>query len=361
MMRRPLYICIPVVCFLLLSSCLKEGPFKRLYEGFEPPENGDGWIISDPAAENMDPDVLENAYRIIYEENRYKLIRSLLVVRNGRLVAEAYPRDQKDMEQIQNIQSATKAITSVLTGIALEEGLLDSVSQRLSSIYPELFEDHPNKASITIHQALSMTTGIGFENSEHTALMYLSDRSVDFVLSLPRVYVPGTSYNYNDGNHQLISYAIQYRYGNSLAGFAEEYLFGRLGITDWMWESARDGISFGAFSLYLKPRDMAKIGQMLLQGGQWNGRIIVDSSWIALATRPHYQYLPYWVYGYSFWISPFEDIHFYTASGHGGQMIYVVPEKNLVIVTTAWPYCKDEEPYVEGFKDVLDLILESCL
>ena len=349
-----------VILIPFLLSCLRDESFKLPYGGFEPEEIDDDWIISTPEDENMDSQILESAFRIIHEEDRYKMIRSLLVIRNGKLLAEAYPRDSRDIEQIGNLQSATKSVTSILTGIAFELGLLDSLSQRISSIYPEMFTNHPDKYGITIKQVLTMSTGIGFNNSEHTGLLCLSDRSVDFVLSLPLISNPGTSFNYNDGNPQLISYAIEYRYGKPLAVFADECLFKPLGITDWLWESAPDGISFGAFSLYLKPRDMAKIGQMLIQNGQWEGRHIVDSTWIALATQSHYEYRPYWVYGYYFWISPFEDIFYYNASGHGGQMIVVVPGKNLVIVSSAWPYSKHEEPYVEPFMTLLELIIESC-
>lgn len=353
-----LFIIILLLC--IYSSCLKDGPLKLPYNGFEPEGIGDNWIISSPENENMDSEKLETAYRIIFEEDRYRLIRSLLVIRNGKLIGEAHPHDLNDMYQVQNIQSATKSITSVLTGIALEKGFLESVSQKFSSIYPEMFTSHTDKRNITIDQVLSMSTGIGFENSDHTGEMILSDNSVEFVLSLPLIYQPGNSFNYNDGNHQLISYAIQKTYGRPMSDFAEEYLFEPLGITDWKWESAKEGTSFGAVSLYLKPRDMARIGQMLLQNGVWNNQQLVDSAWIDLATQPKHEYRPYWVYGYSFWLSPFEDIFFYTATGHGGQKIYVVAEKNLVIVTTAWPYCKDETPYVEDFKEVLDLIIESC-
>ena len=205
-----------------------------------------------------------------------------------------------------------------------------------------------------------MTTGIGFVNSEHTGLLCLIDHSVEFVLSRPRVNPAGSMFDYHDGNPQLISYAIQHRYGKPLADFADEYLFKPLGITDWLWESSPDGINFGAFSLYLKPRDMAKIGQMLIQNGQWNGRHIVDSNWIDIATQAHQAYLPYWAYGYYLWVSPLEDIFYYNASGHGGQMIIVVPEKNLVIVSSAWPYSKHEEPYVEQFMPLLEIIIDSC-
>lgn len=347
-------------CSIALASCIEESPFKLEYAGLEPRTLADGWVVSTPEAEGMDREVLESAYRIIHEEDRYRMIESLLVVRNGRLVAEAYPRDPDDIDRKQNIQSATKAITSLLTGIAFEEELLDSLQQTFSSIYPDRFTGHSDKADITIHQALSMTAGIAFVNSEHTGAMYLSDNSVEYVLSLPMEYSPGTSYNYNDGVPQLISYAIEQRYGRPLSEFARENLFEPLDITDWIWEAANEGTSFGAFSLYLKPRDMAKIGQMLLQDGMWNGRQVVQQSWIEVATRSHYEYRPYWVYGYYFWLSPFEDIDFFTASGHGGQKISVVPELDLVVVTTGWPYSKHELPYVEDFHEVFMMILDSC-
>ena len=296
---------------LFLSSCLKDESFKLPYSGYVPLHLDDGWEISTPEGEDVDSELLDSAYRIIYNEDRYKLVKSLLVIRNGNIIAEAYPNDLNDLYQIQNIQSATKAITSLLTGIAFEKGLLDSLNQTLSSIYPNKFIKHQDKSHITLHHVLTMTTGIGFNNSDHTGAMYLSSNSVDYVLSLPMTNPPGYLFSYNDGNPQLISYAIQSRFGKPLSDFAEEYLFEPLGITDWIWESANEGTTFGAFSLFLKPRDMAKIGQLLLQSGNWEGRQLIDSTWISLATTEYYSYRPYWVYGYYFWLSPFENIFFY--------------------------------------------------
>lgn len=343
-----------------LLCCIGETPFKLEYGGYLPRTLDDGWTISTPEAEGMNGALLESAFRLIHEDDRYRMIRSLLVLRHGRIVAEAYPRDPNDIHQIENLQSATKAITSLLTGIAFEVGLLDSLGQAISSVYPERFTAHPEKAGITIHQVLSMTAGIGFENSEHTGAMYLSGNSVDYVLRLPMVYAPGTSYNYNDGLPQLISYAIERRYGQPLSEFARHNLFGPLGINEWFWDAGKEGTTLGAFSLFLKPRDMAKIGQMLLQDGTWNRVQVVPPEWIDLATQSHYEYRPYWVYGYYFWLSPFEEIDFFTASGHGGQKITVVTELDLVVVTTGWPYSKDEMPYVEDFHEVFMMIIESC-
>lgn len=111
---------------LFFSSCLKDEPFKLEYNDFVPQNIEDEWIISTPEEENIETERLETAYRIIYEDNRYRLIRSLLIIRNGKLVAEAYPHSLNDMHQLQNIQPATKAITSILTGIAFKNQLFDS-------------------------------------------------------------------------------------------------------------------------------------------------------------------------------------------------------------------------------------------
>ena len=140
--------------------------------------------------------------------------------------------------------------------------------------------------------------------------------------------------------------------------FANEYLFLPLGITEWKWEAAHDGNTFGAFSLFMKPRDLGKFGQLLLQNGKWNGQQLVDSTWIAEATHPHVNSSRLGApYGYYFWIYPAYGA--YAADGHGGQRIMVFPQKNLVIVYTAWGYTSDE--FFDDFNEVADLISKSCL
>jgi CubicO group peptidase (beta-lactamase class C family) len=343
----------------IVTSCLKDEPFKLSYEGFQPVSGtDDGWTISTPEDEQMDRTVIDEAYRLVYDDSRFTMARSLLIIRNGKLVAEAYPHDKSDMDRIANIQSMTKSFTSILTGIALKQHILDSVNQTFYSIYPEWFTDNPEKKDITVKQALTMTTGIDFNNSEDTQTLYqTSGNSVEFVLSQPRIYDPGIVFHYHDGSPHLVSAAIQKRCGTTFSEFANQNLFKPLGITDWKWEAAQDGITFGAFSLYLKPRDCAKFGQLLLQNGRWNGQTVVDSNWIAEATQPlvntHISGAPY---GYFFWIHP--AYHGFAADGHGGQKILVVPDKNLVIVYTAWGYTSGD--FFDNFNELADLILKSC-
>ena len=263
------------ILFLAMQSCLKDEPLKLSYNGFQPLVIGDGWQVSTPAEENMNEDFLDIAYQLIYNNERYVMARSLLVLRNGKIVAESYPHDLYDAYRIENIQSCTKSFTSILTGIALKKHYLDSLNQTFNSIYPDLFLSHPDKKNITIANALTMKTGINFIDGDHTRPLYENEESsVDYILSLPNNYEPGIVYQYNDGAPHLISAAIQEGYGKSLSAFADDFLFKPLGITEWKWEAAKDGITFGAVSIYLKPRDIAKFGQLLLQNGKWgNGQI----------------------------------------------------------------------------------------
>jgi CubicO group peptidase (beta-lactamase class C family) len=341
-----------------MQSCLKEEPVKLPYKGFAPLTVTDEWQVSTPALESMNDSYLNDAYKLVYNDERFVMARSLLVLRNGKIVAEAYPDDPGDAYRIENIQSCTKSFTSVLAGIAFEKHYFDSLNQTVSSICPDYFTNHPDKNNITIANALTMKSGIDFINGEHTEVLYRTEESsVDYILTLPSNYEPGIVFQYNDGNPHLISAAIQEKYGETLSVFADKFLFQPLGITDWSWESAKDGITFGAFSLFLKPRDLAKFGQLLLQKGRWGNQQIVDSSWIDKAVKPVVTTDgPGSSYGYYFWVFPASDG--FAAAGHGGQFIYVVPSKKLVIIYTAWPYTSGE--MFDNFGEIADLIIKSC-
>jgi CubicO group peptidase (beta-lactamase class C family) len=349
---------VPAILVFLFESCMVDSPVKSDYRGFQPLERNDDWAVSSAADEKMDNSLLESAFRLVYEENRYVMARSLIVLRNGKIVGEIYPHDPGDADRIQNIQSCTKSFTSILTGIALTKGLLDSAGQLISTILAEDFSTHPDKKDITIEDALTMRTGIDFNDDKHTLDLYQgAGNSIDYVLSLPKKYPAGVVFHYHDGSPQLVSAAVQKRYGKSLSSFGEEFLLKPLHITEWKWESAKDGITFGAFSLFLKPRDIAKFGQLLLNNGRWNGKQIVDSHWIFKATQPRVNSDAQGAsYGYYFWVYP--AYPGYAAIGHGGQRIFVVPSKQLVVVYTAWPYTSDI--LFDNFAELADLIVKSC-
>jgi|FLOH01.1.fsa_nt_gi CubicO group peptidase (beta-lactamase class C family) len=347
-----------IVITILLASCLKDEPFKREYSGFEARTIGDNWLTSTPENENIDRSALSQAYELMYKDNRFTMARSLLVFRNGKLVAEAYPNDPSDIDAICNIQSCTKSITSILTGIAIQNNQIESLDEKLYSVYPEYFDNDINKRSITIEDALTMQAGLEFDNGKHTQELYkIKTNSVQYVLSMNRLYKSGTLMNYNDGAPHLISKVIEKKTGMSLSEYADANLFTPLNISNWKWESAKDGTTFGAFSLFLKPRDFGKIGQLLLQNGKWNNHTLIDSIYLSQASSIHvsanFSSEPY---GYYFWILP--AYNGYAAVGHGGQFLLVVPEKQLVVVYTAWPYTSGD--FFDQRNDLMNLIVKSC-
>jgi CubicO group peptidase (beta-lactamase class C family) len=347
-----------LLILFVLSSCLKDEPFNRTFEGYVPQSVGDDWQVSTPEAENMDRSTLDAVYQLVYQDDRYLMARSLLVFRNGKLVAEAYPNDPNDIHKYANIQSCTKSVTSIITGIAIQDNHLSSLDEKLYDIYPEYFDSDVNKRTITIEDALTMRTGLKFDNNKHTLELFQTDgNSIEYILSQERLYPSGTIMNYNDGASHLISKVIEKKTGQLMANYGQEKLFAPLNITDWMWEASKDNTTYGGFSLYLKPRDFGKVGQLLLQGGEWNNQQIIDSTYLTEATQTkvsaNFNNEPY---GYYFWALP--SVNGYCALGHGGQFLLVVPEKNLVVVYTAWPYTS--EHFFDERSELMSLIINSC-
>lgn len=347
-----------LLMLLTLSSCLKDEPFNLAYEGYEPQSIDDDWQISTPQAENMDSITLESAYKLIHQDDRYLMARSLLVFRNGKLVAEAYPNDPNDIHRYSNIQSCTKSITSIITGIAIQNNQPFSIDEKLYDIYPEYFDSDVDKRIITIEDALTMQTGLEFDNDDHTLELFKTNgNSIEYILSQQRLYPSGTIMNYNDGAPHLISKVIEKKTGETMATYAQNKLFTPLQITDWMWESSKDNTTYGGFSLYLKPRDFGKVGQLLLQNGEWDNQQLIDSTYLAEASQikvsANFNNEPY---GYYFWILP--SVNGYCALGHGGQFLLVVPEKNLVAVYTAWPYTSEQ--FFDERSELMSLIINSC-
>jgi CubicO group peptidase (beta-lactamase class C family) len=352
-MRR---IYIAIATLFLLASCLNDEPFKQEFAGYTPSILNDDWETSTPEQEKIDRNMLDEAYAMLYSDERFLMARSLLVVRNGKLVAEAYPHNISDRNAFANIQSCTKSFTSMMVGVALQNGIEISPDEKLYSIYPELFDGDERKREITLRDALTMRVGLEFSNDTHTLQLYqTTSSSAGFVLSFPYLNEHGTTMSYNDGAPHLVSKAIEVKTGKPMAEYAREKLFEPLNITNWQWENAKDGTTYGAFSLYLKPRDFAKVGQLLLQNGKWGNEQIISKDYLLEATT---QQASQWEkpYGYYFWIDKTNQ-GFY-AHGHGGQVLLVVPSKNLVLLYTAWPYTSGD--FFDNAFDMLNLIVEGC-
>lgn len=319
-------------------GCVLDGRLKLANE-HEPEDTGDGWQVGRPEDVGVDPQAVEEVFERFFSEHEFINARSLLIARRGVLIGEGYVRDRADRERLQHIKSASKSVTSLLTGIAIERGVLSGVDAMLGDLLDEAGEHGAPRSELTIAQLLSMRSGLDWENGIQTSQLMLDEpaNSVAFMLDRPMARTPGVDTHYADCDPHLVGAAIARQANESLERLARRWLFDPLGISNLKWEHGRDGLDFAAYGLWLRPRDMARLGELCRLGGAWQARSVVSRSWIELGTtaRVEIDGLPY---GYYWW--PREDFAegAYMAAGHGGQYIHVLPNHELVIVQTALPY-----------------------
>ncbi len=321
------------------------------------PENlNDGWVISSLGAEGIDTLKICDLMYDIYTE--YNFMHSVILVKNGKLIFEEYFNGYSKKSQ-QHIQSATKSFASALIGIAIDQGYIDGVDTPLFNFFPEY--SHLNdslKADIHLHHVLSMTAGFQWNEHQVPYSSPLNDNYIghltnyiEYVLSKPVVNEPGTTFIYNSGCAVLLGGIIENATETSVETFADQELFNPLGITYYHWDYlVLTNYMAGTHGmLYMRTRDMAKFGQLFLNGGTWNGVEIISQGWTLESTKAHITKPPGYKpnqYGYQWHVGEFfsdpgtvneKAYQTYSALGGGGQFIIVVPEAEMVIVTTANP------------------------
>jgi CubicO group peptidase (beta-lactamase class C family) len=308
-------------------------------------------------------------------------IHAVLVARGGKLAFERYFRGSDeinshpvgkitfDADTLHNVKSVTKSVASLAVGIAIDRGLIRSINQPIFSFFPELSDlRSPEKDRIQLVHALTMTMGLkwveatpatGDENNDEARMHRASD-PCRYVLGLPATAPPGQEYFYNTGALTLVSAIIRKATGRPLDEFARETLFEPMGIAKVEWIRVK-GDSDAGGGLRLRPRDMAKIGQLVLAGGRWNDHQIVPRGWIETSTAPKIEATGGQFYGYLWFLGRSlpngREVHWAGALGRGGQSIRIVPELDLVVAVTAG-YYQDYSPQAfqvqSGvFRDVL--------
>jgi CubicO group peptidase (beta-lactamase class C family) len=322
---------------------------------------GDGHPIGVPQESTksdstlIDYGILDSLITAI-DENVYGDVHSVLIHRSEYLVFERYFNGYH-RDRHQEIYSVTKSFTSALIGIAIERGDLDGVDDNIwkfFSNYSSVANFDSLKQSIRLKDLLSMTAGFEWDElsvpysdpSNDVIEMYNSGDWVKYVLDLPMVDPPGSRFAYNSGVSMLLSAILTDVTGLSAREFADTHLFDPLGIASWSWEDApkNPGMSIGGWGLHLRPLDMMKFGRLYLHGGMWQGVKIIPKSWVEESTRSHIPINDRTEYGYQWWMysdwivdqGHVEENDIYIAVGRGGQYIWVVPQFNLVVVSTAW-------------------------
>jgi CubicO group peptidase (beta-lactamase class C family) len=320
------------------------------------------WETTQPAAVGVDARALDVAAARAQSIDR---LRSLLVIRDGRVVLEKY-YGGAGPDDLADVRSVTKSVVGTLTGIALERGLLTGLDETLGDLIPpQVAALRPDEQSITVGDLLTMTGGWTWDESTPAGYndWILSRDLLGYLLARPLADPPGSVFTYNSAAAHLLGVVLEQATGMSLPAFADEVLFGPLGISQRAWENTGDGHVNGGAGLNLRPRDLARIGQLYLQRGVSGTTRVIPEAWVAQATAAHFPWTndigPTHVsYGYLWWTDADHDA--YLAWGYRGQFIYVAPARHLVVVTTTawWPIAGVGAP-TDLDEQVLDAIINS--
>jgi CubicO group peptidase (beta-lactamase class C family) len=308
----------------------------------------DSLVPASPSSVGIDPAAVDRLVDRI-RSGVYRDIHSLLVVRYGKLVVEEYfngwPADS-----IHTMQSVSKSVASALVGIGIEQGVFAGVDERVLDFFPQWadsLDGDPRRGRITIEDILTMRTGTdyreGFDGSPHDQLNSLATGWDRFWLERPMVTEPGTHFQYDSGGVITLSSLFKYRTGEHVIGFSREHLMRPLGITGERWYVNQEGHPHLGGGLLMRSRDMARFGQMFLQGGLWGDRQIVPHDWVERSLSRHVTFDPprgrFVGYGYLWWILPPDPrtggASIYAAVGFMGQYIFVIPEHEMVVAVTA--------------------------
>jgi CubicO group peptidase (beta-lactamase class C family) len=335
-MKRMLRLTTMLVVLGLLAS----GPAIRQEQA------ATDWVAATPESQGIDSARIAAAIEGLRE--RGAPIHSLLIVRNGKLVTEAYfhPYDGKTPH---DIASVTKPITTTLIGLAIKKGLIAGVDEPMLSIFKDrsIANVDERKEAVRLEHLLTMSSGLGCkaQAGEPTLWEMLSaPDNVRFMLDLPMTDQPGAKYVYCSGGMHLLSGAISRRTGRHAESFAKENLFTPLGIRQWVWPRDPQQVSHGFGNLHLHPRDMARLGQLFLDEGRWQGRQVVPAAWVAAATSPRMKTGGPGTsdYGYGWRIPTNGGPVTFEAGGRGGQQISVLRNLKTVIVINGGGFSSGE-------------------
>jgi len=349
---RQYSLLIITIVLLVMSALASSGPsIEDLLAVDYTPLPGDDWEVSTPAEQGLDPMLVAELY---YNAAELETLYSLLVVKNGYLIAEDY-FNEGSIDQKDRLQSVTKTYTSALVGIALEQGYLSSVDQKMLDFFPEVADQitDPRKEQITIRELLQMRTGYPWEETD-PALWdgLLSGHYPPLIEEFPLIADPGTEFHYSNLSSNWLGIIVDRATGTNLKAYAEENLFLPLGMEAGEWGMDAEGHNNGCADLHLTARDAAKFGLLYLNDGEHEGNQVVPANWVHDSLQRYSEdinvtggFPANWGlsfrnvgYGYQWWSARVGEHHFDLAWGHGGQLIVLLDELDMVIVVTSNPF-----------------------
>jgi CubicO group peptidase (beta-lactamase class C family) len=335
---------------------------------YQPPETvDDGWQASTLSDEGLDEGQISSFMQAILD-GQYPQAHSVILVKNGRLVLEEYFYGHH-RERRHGIQSCTKSITSIVCGLVVDQGFIESVDQLVYPLFPERRGRRwiDERYDITLRHVLTMQAGLDWDEEalpytdprNDATAMNLSGDWIGYVLDRRRAGPPGERYAYTSGLSILLGGIIRNATGQYVDEFAARHLFGPLGITDFAWDAGPDGTRHTGGGLALRPRDAAKLASLMLAGGIWNERRILSEQWARESTRRQTRPGDYG-YGYQWHLHTFEMggrlFESFCAKGYGGQYLFMLPAHDLAVVFTAGAYGGDSRPYEKMERWILPAI-----
>jgi CubicO group peptidase (beta-lactamase class C family) len=337
---RPILVLLWLLA-LLVAGCAQASPAAAPSSAPNPLSAGEsywptaGWRTSPPETQGMDPQKLAQLLQAVRQEQLN--LHSLLIIRNGSIVSETY-FPPYTAETDHEVYSVTKSVMATLIGIAIDKRSIDRVNQPVADFFRGDTFQHADarKDAMTLEDLLTMRSGLDWQEQDATFReMYQSGDWVRFMLDMPMREPPGQQFRYCSGCSHILSAIIQRRTGMNTRDFAQRTLFEPLGIHTVTWEQDRQGMPIGGWGLRLTPRDMAKLGYLYLHDGMWDGQRIVSAAWIKAAVERHTATDSKLGlgYGYQWWTYP--TMRAYAALGRDGQTVFVVPDLQLIVVTTA--------------------------
>lgn len=309
---------------------------NNIEEEKEIEESEEVWEWSHDTLENHNIDALkiDSVHNIIDEYP----INAEVIIKDGVIVDEYY-KDGYDQNSVFTLQSTSKSITSAIFGIAIDKGYIEGVNFPISTYFPQILESNNEyKNQITIWNLLTHTTGLNASDTANWNEWLTSSNWVDYVINREAVSRPGTEFNYFTGNTHLLSAIIQKATGKTTYEFGKEYLFDPLDINSVECAVDPQGISDGGNGFAMNVYDMAKIGELYLNNGVWEGEQIISEKWVQDSTTMQFDRSSGSAdYGYQWWVRTFGNNNYpaYFAQGHYGQYIFVVPDLKLVTVITS--------------------------
>ena len=301
---------------------------------------------------NPDTTMVGSMLRQLYREKHR--LHSILLVKDDQIILESYFNGFSDSTK-HDLRSVTKSIRSILVGIALDKGFIKSLDDPIS-IYLKPLEPQKNrddrKDKITIRHLLTMSSGLDCNDWDSKSMgqedkVYKKKDWLQYTLDLPMVQEPGTTSAYCSMGVVLLAEIISRASGLSIDQFAQTYLFSPLTIDNVVWghTSNKEVIPSGK-RLYMTPRDLAKVGQLILNHGIWEEKQIVSEAWVADSTAPKTK-ITGLDYGYLWWNIPLsageKTVKAITATGNGGQYVMVIPEMNMIAVFTGGAYNSQDD------------------